>query len=160
MIPPELSNHESVRLAALYRLLMLDKKPGLHYQEIVDYAAIEFNVPMCMITFVNLEHQWFRAKRGFSASVILRSLSFCGHAILHKETFLVSDTLNDARFYDNPLVTQHPYIRSYAGAPLQVDNLGIGTLCIMDIRPRYFSPVEILLLEKIRDAALSELLSP
>lgn len=157
MLTPEISEQEAVRLAALYRVLALDKSPIKRYQLIVDYAALEFNVPICLITFVSLEYQWFHAKKGIAVSEILRAISFCGHAILGQETFVVNDTLKDERFFDNPLVLGSPFIRAYAGAPILLDGLGIGTLCIMDIRARYFTEVEIFLLEKLRDVITKEL---
>lgn len=157
MSPPDIPPYEEARLAALNRLLLAC--PGSHqcFELIVNYAATEFESPMCAIAFVDLSRQWFKARIGISASTILRSISFCGHTILQEEVFVINDTLADFRFYDNPLVTEKPYVRFYAGAALIIDGYSIGTLCIMDIRPRNFSHDDRILLSKLRDFGVSKI---
>jgi light-regulated signal transduction histidine kinase (bacteriophytochrome) len=93
---------------------------------------------------------------GIDVQETARSVSFCAHAILQPEVFVVPDTLSDPRFRDNPLVTGPPKIRFYAAAPLlTADGLGLGTLCVVDQRPRTLSPVQDKALRVLRRHVLT-----
>ena len=97
-----------------------------------------FNVPICLITLVDVERQWFKACVGLDISETGRDEAFCAHAILPKapSPFVVLDALADSRFAGNPLVTGDPFIRFYAGAPLVVGEFKLGTICAIDTKPR------------------------
>jgi GAF domain-containing protein len=111
---------------------------------IVAEAAARFQAPIVLISIVGQNQQCFRSCIGLEVDSTPRSISFCGHAILHAEPMIVNDAEADARFAGNPLVRGPPYIRFYAGAPLITpEQVAIGTLCVIDIRPRSLREPEI-----------------
>ena len=134
--PPIPANEES-RLAALYRLEILDTKPEERFDRITRIIKTHFKVPIVLISLVDKNRQWFKSCQGLSVAGTARNISFCGHAIGSDEIFIVSNALEYPDFADNPLVTGHPNIRFYAGAPLRAPNgERVGTLCIIDDHPR------------------------
>ncbi len=161
MIKPPLPANETERLALLHELLLLDTPPERRLDRIVDFASTEFAVPVCLISLVDSERQWFKARVGVDVCETPRDISFCGHALSSDAILMVPDATLDPRFHDNPLVAGAPHIRFYAGAPLVGrDGLAIGTLCLIDTRPRTLDPVEQAILESLRDLALIELTTP
>lgn len=140
MQTPELPANERERLEILGDLKLLDTLPEQDYDDIVQLAAAICGTPTALFTLVDSERQWFKARVGFTAPQSGRDESFCGHAILGNEVFVVPDALRDERFNDNPLVTDGPRIRFYAGAPITLDGEHyLGTLCVIDYQPREFS---------------------
>jgi len=95
-------------------------------------------VPIALLTLVSEDEQWFKSSQGLRAVATPRSISFCGHAILEEDTFVVEDARADSRFSDNPLVLGEPKIRFYAGEPVRRGGQCIGTLCVIDSQPREF----------------------
>ena len=161
MITPPMPDNEAERLALLYELLLLDTPPERRLDKIVEFAASEFNVPICLISLIDSDRQWFKARVGIDACETPRDISFCGHALASSELLLVPDARLDARFHDNPLVAGAPHLRFYAGAPLVCrDGLAIGTLCLIDTVPRTFDAADQAILASLRDLALIELTSP
>lgn len=151
-------DNEIERLQALQALLMLDTPPEERFDRIAAFAASEFNVPMAMVTLVDEDRQWFKARVGLTVCETQRDVSFCGHAIMAPATMVVPDALRDPRFADNPFVIGEPYIRFYAGAPLRVPTGEIvGTLCIMDTQPRQMDRTDLLILNALRALVLEEL---
>ena len=127
---------ESERLEALRNYQILDTGVEQAYQDIVELAGAICNTPIAAITLVDADRQWFKARVGLDATETSRDLAFCAHAIHSRQLFIVPDATLDERFFDNPLVTQAPNIRFYAGAPLF--NQGghiLGTLCTIDRKP-------------------------
>jgi len=107
------------------------------FDDIVELLAMICDVPIALISIVDGERQWFQAKVGLQADESHRDVSFCGHAILGSDPFIVEDASLDPRFAANPLVTGLPHIRFYAGVPLRsADGHAIGTLCAIDTQPR------------------------
>jgi GAF domain-containing protein len=158
MQAPALPDNEAERLAALYALLILDTPPEQRFDKIVTFAASEFEVPVALLTLVDRERQWFKASIGVSACETARDISFCGHAILQPQIMVVPDARLDARFADNPLVTGETGVRFYAGAPLILPSgAALGTLCLIDRRPRTLDPMELGILATLRDLAVLEI---
>jgi len=158
MIKPALPANEKERLALLYELVLLDTPPEERFDKIVEFASNEFKVPICLISLIDADRQWFKARVGIDACETARDISFCGHALLGNEILLVPDALLDPRFHDNPVVTGPPHVRFYAGAPLVCeDGLALGTLCVIDTVPRTLDPVELAILESLRDLVVLEL---
>ena len=133
--PPD----EASRLATLRALGLLDTPPEERFDRITRVAAALADVPVAYISLVDESRQWFKSCRGFAASETSRDAAFCAHVVLKREPLFIPDTLRDVRFADNPLVTGEPGIRSYAGFPLFHENGScLGTLCMVDTRPRQF----------------------
>lgn len=144
MIEAPLPINESERLACLYQCNVLDTDPDSRFDNIVQLAAYICQVPIALVSLVDKNRQWFKAKTGLEASETPRSMAFCAHAILQSEILIVPDTLQDDRFRDNPLVTGSPHIRFYAGVPLiTVDRLALGTLCVIDYVPRQLTAEQL-----------------
>lgn len=147
---PAKPENEQERLGALRSLQILDTLPEDAFDEITNYAATRFNVPIALISLIDANRQWFKSCVGLAASETGRDVSFCGHAILENKTFIIPDALADSRFADNPLVVGPPYIRFYAGAQLiTLEGYRIGTLCLIDQKPRHLNDREVEELEEL-----------
>jgi signal transduction histidine kinase len=128
---------ETDRLAALYDLDVLDTPPEREFDDIVALASTVCGVPMSLVSLVDEDRQWFKARIGTDAHETSRDVSFCAHAILGRDLMVVPDARNDTRFSDLPAVRQDPGVRFYAGAPLvTTDGHALGTLCVVDVEPR------------------------
>ncbi|WP_378188185.1 PAS domain-containing protein [Aquimarina sp. W85] len=132
---------ETKRLLALKEYQILDTLPEQEYNDIVELASALFKTPISLITLLDSERQWFKAKKGLLVNETKRTYAFCHYAIQNpNEVMVVNDALSDARFTENPLVNFDPKVRFYAGAPLITSSKhAIGTLCIIDTVPRNFS---------------------
>ena len=151
---------ESSRLASLHQLDILDTQSEERFDRITRIATALFDVPIALVSLVDKHRQWFKSRSGLDASETPRDISFCGHAILGDVVFVVPDTLDDERFFDNPLVTGEPHIRFYAGCPLALPNGSkVGTLCIIDHRPRTFTDDDVSLLRDLAQMVTQELLA-
>lgn len=140
MQSPNLPADEIERLYTLHALKVLDTPPEERFDRLVRVAHELFHVPIALVSLVDTDRQWFKSCIGLSAAQTGRDISFCGHAILSKDIFYIPNTLEDPRFADNPLVTDAPNIRFYAGVPLTINgHHRIGTLCIIDTKPRELS---------------------
>ena len=130
---------------------MLDTPPEERFDSLTAYAAATFQVPIALVSLVDVNRQWFKSRCGLGAQETSRDLSFCGHAIGQPDLFTVEDALRDERFADNPLVTGEPHIRFYAGAPLRLqDGTQPGTFCLIDRKRRQLDDWER---EHLRDLA-------
>jgi CheY-like chemotaxis protein len=128
---------EAQRLASLHQTRILDTAPEDRFDRITRLAAALFNVPIALVSLVDEDRQWFKSCHGLDSKETSRDAAFCAHVVYHREPIIVSDTFQDERFADNPLVTDHPRIRFYAGCPLILDDGScIGSLCLIDTRPR------------------------
>lgn len=154
MIKPDLPENEIARLHTLHAIDILDTPHEERFDRIVRLARRLFDVPIAMVSLVDEKRQWFKSKSGLKATETSRDSSFCAHAILKDSVFVVPNALKDERFFDNPLVVDDPQIRFYAGYPLTVNGATLGTLCILDHKPRNFSDAE---LDGLKDlAAITE----
>jgi two-component system, NtrC family, sensor kinase len=137
--PPTLEKEED-RLSDLQGYDILDSLPESAYDDIAVLASVICGTPVALISLVDKNRQWFKARIGLESSETSRDISFCGHAIARSDLFVVSDAHLDDRFADNPLVTGDLAIRFYAGAPLIAPSgSAIGTLCVIDRVPRELS---------------------
>jgi diguanylate cyclase (GGDEF)-like protein len=151
MVEPPLPLDETTRLMSLHSLRILDTAPEERFDRITRMAQRLFDVEICLVSLVDSHRQWFKSKQGLDACETSREISFCGHAILNEKVFIVCDASKDPRFLDNPLVTGDPNIRFYAGCPIRgPQNQRIGTLCLIDSKPRTMSPEDQ---ETLRDLA-------
>ena len=149
---------ESRRLAALHDLAILDTPPEERFDRVTRIAAAAFAVPIAMVSLVDGERQWFKSCVGMKVSETSRDVALCSHVVQLREELVVADTLLDDRFADNPLVLESPRIRFYAGAPLILaDGHCVGTLCLIDTRPRELSEEDRSVLRDLRDIALEEI---
>ena len=130
------------RLAALRSYHILDTPPERGFDALAQLASVHFKVPIALISLVDSDRQWFKASRGMKATETPRHASFCAHAILRPdEVMVVENARLDPRFADNPLVCGEPSICFYAGAPVRAENgQPLGTLCVMDRKPRQLDP--------------------
>jgi len=147
MRAPEQPRDEKTRLSTLRSLHILDSAPEERFDRLTRMARRMFDVPISLVSLVDAERQWFKSKQGLEVEEGPRETSFCGHAILGDTTLIVPDALEDERFFDNPLVTGEPNIRFYAGVPLRaIDGSKLGTLCLIDTKPRNFEDEDAQLL--------------
>ena len=136
MINPPKPENESKRIEALKKLEVLDSEPEPMFDGITELAARICNAPIALVSLVDTNRQWFKSRVGLDATETPRDISFCGHAILSPELFIINDATTDPRFADNPLVVGEPKVRFYAGAPLiNKEGLALGTLCVIDQKP-------------------------
>ena len=149
---------ERARLEALRSYRILDTDPEQAFDDIVLLASQICGTPISLITLVDENRQWFKARVGVSLTETSRSVSFCAHAIQGKEIFVIPDALQDERFRENPLVLDDPHLRFYAGAPLVTrDGHALGTLCIVDRVPRTFTEEQAHALDALRRQAEAQL---
>lgn len=160
MIPAPIPTDDKHRVQALHELLILDTPPEERFDRVVQFASAEFDMPIVLVSLVDADRQWFKARMGLDVCETDRESSFCGHAIEQPQLLIVEDALHDERFHDNPLVTGAPNIRFYAGAPLQLPNgETVGTLCLIDHQPRTLDAVDQAIFSSLRDLVVSELVA-
>ena len=153
MKKPDVPDNEASRLKTLRSLDILATPSEERFDRLTRMAKRMFNVPIALVSLVDEDRQWFKSCVGLSATETPRDISFCGHAILGHEIFIIPDATKDERFADNPLVTDEPKIRFYAGCPLSfTDGSRLGTLCIIDQKPRELTPDD---LADLKDLALT-----
>ena len=133
---------EARRLATLLQYDVLDSPPEAAFDDLALLAAQICEVPTAMVSLVDKERQWFKARVGMAAAETPRDVAFCAHTILHADSILeIRDAQSDPRFANSPLVTEDPRVRFYAGAPLVAPNgQPLGALCVMDCVPHDLRP--------------------
>lgn len=138
-----IDNKEKQRLQALWDLEILDTPTDPTFENLTQIAKSLFDVPIVLISLVDKNRQWFKSHLGIDVCELDLNGAFCPHAIQANELFIIEDAQLDARFKRSVLVTGEPYIRFYAGAPLHTEcGLTIGTLCIIDTKPRQLSAAD------------------
>lgn len=137
MMRAPIPDDEQPRLQALRALDILDTAPDERFDRLARIARRLFGVHSALVSLVDAHRQWFKSAQGIELQELPRDISFCGHAIMSDELLMVEDTLLDPRFADNPMVTGPPHVRFYVGQPLHAPSgHRIGTLCLIDERPR------------------------
>lgn len=151
-------SNEHARLRTLRRYAVLDTEAEPSFDRITALAARVLRVPICLVSLVDADRQWFKSCVGLGVRETGRDISFCAHAILSDDVLVVPDATEDARFLANPVVLGAPFIRAYAGAPLTTsDGFRIGTLCAIDTRPRAFDADERATLADLARLVVDEL---
>ncbi|KAL3138629.1 hypothetical protein ABBQ32_006391 [Trebouxia sp. C0010 RCD-2024] len=148
------------RISTLQSLDILDTKPEPKYDDITKLLCSIFNMPIAQLSLVDSDRQWCKSIQGHDMREIDRNLAFCAWVLLpkHPKALIVEDTLLDARFRDSSLVTGHPYIRFYAGAPLIASNgHRLGSLCVIDTEPRSMDTEQMALLCNFAEMAVREM---
>jgi GAF domain-containing protein len=138
MEPPAIPPDEVDRLEALRALELLDTPQEERFDRITRTARRLLDVPISLVTLIDADRQWFKSCQGVDdLRETPRDISFCGHAILEQQAFIVPNALHDKRFADNPLVTGEYHVRFYAGIPIStLSGHRVGTLCVIDTEPR------------------------
>ncbi len=150
--------HEAERLAALHRYKVLDSDPEQTYDDITKLASHICGAPIAFVSLVDAERQWFKAKLGLTQQQTPRDEAFCAYTVLGPDTFVVEDAAKDERFAVNPLVTGDPHVRFYAGAPLlTAEGHAIGSMCVIDHRPRQFPTDQREALERLARLVIANL---
>jgi phosphoribosyl 1,2-cyclic phosphodiesterase/CheY-like chemotaxis protein len=156
-----LPENETERLAALHNLAILDTQREERFDRLTRIAAAALGVPVALVSLIDADRQWFKSACGIEGGETPRDMSFCAHAILQHDVMIVADALLDERFADNPAVTGGPRVRFYAGCPLILDDgCCVGTLCLIDQRPRQLDAQEIKLLRDLAGLVVEELQHP
>ncbi|MEA5550089.1 diguanylate cyclase [Anabaena cylindrica UHCC 0172] len=149
---------EPQRLAALKKYQIIDTPPDEAFDDLTRLAARLCQTPIAFISLIDEERQWFKSKLGLSITETPRVIAFCSHTICQNDLLIVPDTLADSRFATNPLVTSHPKLRFYAGAPLVTnEGFALGTICVADYVPRELSPEQLETLKILAGQVLTKL---
>ncbi|MDL2336684.1 MAG: GAF domain-containing protein, partial [Pseudomonadota bacterium] len=127
------------RAILLRELGILDSESEPSFDGLTQAARLLTGCPIALVSLLDVGRQWFKSKQGLQASETPIAWSFCVHAAQQSDLFEVEDTWTDPRFSSNPLVTGAPHIRFYAGRPLTLDGVSLGSLCVIDTRPRRLS---------------------
>ena len=161
MIPAPIPANEEERLATLQNANILDSLPEDSFDQVTAKVARVFEVPIALITFIDRERQWIKSGTGLPEDMaetrtIERAQSICGHVIASDQALTVEDIARDRRFANNPLLSERG-LRFYAGVPLRLNGHAIGSLCLLDIKPRRMSEREQRLLELMAEDVVEEL---
>ncbi len=145
MIPPKDHIKEQDRLAALESYSILDTLPEEDYDNLTAIAAEICGTSISLVSLLDDKRQWFKSHHGLGVTETPKEFAFCAHAINDtQDIFIVQDSRTDERFHDNPLVIGDPRVIFYAGVPLITENgLPLGTLCVIDHKPKLLSPGQI-----------------
>jgi serine/threonine-protein kinase len=158
MLTAPIPEDEDTRLALLKACRILYTPAEEAFDDIARLAADLCDTEIALITLVDSERQWFKARVGVTQTETARDLSFCGHCITERHPLVVEDTLRDPRFADNPLVTGEPFLRFYAGVPLQLDQgSAIGALSVASRSPRGLTPQKLASLRRLAEQVAREL---
>ncbi len=161
MIQAELPANEAERSAFIHdRLKILNTPLEDRFERITRMVCFLLKVPISAVSLVVDDTQWFKSIQGLNASGTARNVAFCAHTILGDDILVVPDARADERFHDNPLVTEDPSIRFYAGQPLTLgDGLRVGALCAIDRVPRQITDEEKQVLRDLGKLVERELIS-
>ena len=149
---------EQQRMEALKRYEVVDTPPEEVFDRITRIVAAFLDVPIALISLVDETRQWFKSRVGLEVTHTGREIAFCAHTIMNDQLMIVSDTSQDKRFNQSPLVQGEPHIAFYAGAPLKTsDGYNLGTLCAIDTTPRILSEQQKSVLQDLADMVMDAL---
>ena len=149
---------EEARLAALERYHLLDSESEESFDRLSRLAARFLQVPISTITLVDRDRVWFKSAFGLNVKENARKNSFCAYTINDDVPFVIEDTTKDPRFAKLPQVVGGPMIRFYTGVPLRTaDGFNIGSLCIMDKKPRKLDDEQLQVLQDIASVVVDEI---
>lgn len=153
MIAPKKHKEEEQRIKDLESYSILDTLPETDFDNLTMLVAEICGTPVSFVTFIDKDRQWFKSCFGISIDETSRDDAFCAHAINEpNDIFIIPDSRKDERFHDNPFVIGEPYLVFYAGIPLLSENgLPLGTLCVMDQKPRELTQSQISSLKALSD---------
>ena len=158
MISAPPTDNEDERINALYGLDILDTLEEQAYDDLTLLAAQICDTPIALVSLIDDKRQWFKSHYGLDVRETPREIAFCAHAIHGEELFLVKDSENDERFHDNPLVTDAPDVKFYAGVPLYIDGKHpVGTLCVIDDHARDLTDKQKQALEALSRQVVNQL---
>ncbi len=148
---------EAGRLSALKQYDILDSPKEDAFDRITELVKNVFNVPICTVSLVDQDRQWFKSCIGVADGDTPREITFCTHTIQHREPMYIPDTTLDPRFCNSPLVVDGPKIRSYLGVPLSTpDGYNVGALCAIDVVPTSYNPGQIAILKSFAALVVDE----
>jgi GAF domain-containing protein len=152
---------EAHRIKALEDLKVLNTPAESQFDDLVEVTRLALGAKIALVSLLDADRQWFKAKCGLDLSETTRDIAFCEHAIRNDGVFIVPNATLDARFENNPLVTGEPYVRFYAGAPLITPcGSAIGTLCAIDDEPRFsISEKQVRALTTLADIVMERLIA-
>jgi GAF domain-containing protein len=162
MLPAPIPPNEDKRLSELEGLNLLDTATGADFDQVTERLTKLFKVPMALVSLIDKDRQWFKSHAGLpvdlaEARSTSRDVSLCGHVIAKDEVLIVRDLARDPRFANNPFVRERGF-RFYAGAPLRGPNgFPIGSLCILDTKPREMTIQEQDLLKMIAGDVMEQI---
>lgn len=158
MRTPVLPEYEQERLKALRRFDILDTPPDGAFDRITALAARLFKVPISIVSLVDHDRIWFKSQQGLDVQEVNRDLGLCASAILSDDVYFITNAIEDPRSLANPLVAGCMGFRFYAAAPLRThDAYNLGTLCVIDIKPRDISESEKLLLQELAEIVMDQM---
>ncbi|MCS3847285.1 PAS domain S-box-containing protein [Xanthomonas campestris] len=135
--PVPIPANDALRVDAVRRLGVLDTATEAEFDDLAWLAAHISGSPMALISLLDADRQWFKARCGTDLEGTPRSVSFCSYTVMGTDLLEVPDAIADPRFTHNPLVTAAPGIRSYVGVPLiGREGYAYGTLCMLSTKPR------------------------
>ena len=150
--------NEQERIETLKKYQLLDTPPDGTFDRITALAAMIFKVPIAIISLVDTDRIWFKSQYGLDVKQINRDPGLCASAILSNDLYIIESAKDDPRSLANPLVAGEFGLRFYAAAPLHTEeNHNLGTLCLLDQKPRAFSKEEREMLKHLGDIVMDEM---
>ncbi|MDA3894410.1 MAG: GAF domain-containing sensor histidine kinase [Salinivirgaceae bacterium] len=153
---PDIPINEVDRLNSLKEYSILDTLPEKEYDDITFLASQICQTPISLVSLIDEKRQWFKSHHGLNSDSTSREVAFCAHAINDMDNILVvPDSRKDKRFFDNPLVTDHPNVVFYVGIPLvNPEGFPLGTLCVIDNKPNELNEQQIKALKALSNQLL------
>ena len=150
--------NEQERIETLKKYQLLDTPPDGTFDRITALAAMIFKVPIAIISLVDTDRIWFKSQYGLDVKQINRDPGLCASAILSNDLYIIESAKDDPRSLANPLVAGEFGLRFYAAAPLHTEeNHNLGTLCLLDQKPRTFSKEDREMLKHLGDIVMDEM---